>query len=62
MWNAMVIAIIIVLAAKWMMERIRFKALIYYLVEKEYTAPTMEELEQCISTVVKKTLDDIIKK
>lgn len=47
---------------KWRIERIKFKALLYYIVDKEYTAPTKEDMERCISKVAEKTVEDIFRK
>lgn len=62
MCNAIAIVIIIALAIGWYIERIKFKALIYYLVSKEYTEPTKEEMERCIDIAIKKMIDEIFKK
>lgn len=39
-------------------ERVKFTALLYYIVEKEYTEPTKEEMERCIDIVSKETVDE----
>ncbi|MBS7209351.1 MAG: hypothetical protein KH034_02865 [Lachnospiraceae bacterium] len=52
----------IVALIKWWIERIKFNAIIYYIADKEYTAPTKEELEQCIKIVAQKTTESIFKK
>lgn len=62
MWTTIFIMTTIYVAIKWWTERIKFKALLYYIVDKEYTAPTGEELERCISVVTEKTTEEIFRK
>lgn len=62
MWTTIFLITTIVFAFKWLVERIKFTAVIYYIVDKGYTAPTKESLGQCIDIVVKETMKDIIKK
>lgn len=42
-------------------ERVKFTALVYYIVEKGYTEPTKKEMERCIEIVAKKLAQDIVK-
>ena len=37
------------------------RAVFYFMVDKGYTAPTQREIEQCISIVTQKTIEDWIK-
>lgn len=39
-------------------ERVKFTALLYYIVEKGYTEPTKEEMERCIDIASKKAVDE----
>lgn len=43
-------------------ERVKFTALVYYIVEKGYTEPTKKEMERCIEIVAKKMAQDWFKK
>ena len=62
MWIVIFITTTIYVAIKWWAERIKFKALLYYIVDKGYTAPTKEELERCISVATEKTVEKIFRK
>lgn len=62
MWTVIFIITTIFAIIKWRAERIKFKALLYYIVDKEYTAPTKEELERCISVATEKTVEKIFRK
>ena len=62
MWTVIFIITTILAIIKWWAERIKFKALLYYIVDKEYTAPTKEELERCISVATEKTVEKIFRK
>ena len=59
MWTVIFIMTTIFALIQWRIERIKFKALLYYIVDKEYTAPTKEELERCISVAAGKTVEKI---
>ena len=48
--------IAVVCAVKWLCYYVSFAALYMYLLGKEYTPPTEEELKACIREVVRKTL------
>lgn len=48
--------IAIVCAIGWLCYWVSFAALYMYILAKEYTPPTEEELKVCISEVVKRTL------
>lgn len=62
MWIAIFIATTILATIKWWVARLRFKALLYYIVDKGYTAPTKMELERCISVVTEKTVEEFFRK
>lgn len=47
---------------KWQAERVKFKALLYYIVDKEYTAPTKEDLERYIKIAAEKIVEEIFRK
>lgn len=55
------IVVAILFALKWFTERIRFTAIIYYIVEKGYTPPSRNELMECIKIVTQKTVEKWIK-
>lgn len=59
MWTVIFMITTIVFVVKWYAEKIKFKAVIYYIVDKEYTAPSRYDLEQYISIVARKTAEDI---
>lgn len=62
MWLAICYAATIaIIALKWFIERIRFTALIYYIVEKGYTPPGRDELMECIKLVSQKKIEDWLK-
>lgn len=62
MWTVIFIITTIFAIIKWWVERIKFKALLYYIVDKEHTAPTKEELERCMSVATEKTVEKIFRK
>lgn len=62
MWTVIFIITTFYAAIKWWAERLKFKALLYYIVDKGYTAPTKAELERCISVAAEKTVEKIFKK
>lgn len=55
------IAVIILFALKWFTERIRFVAIIYYIVEKGYTPPSRDELMEYIKIVSRKMVEERFK-
>lgn len=55
------ICIAIFFAVKSWRTAVVFKAVLYFIVDKGYTAPTQREMEQCISIVTQKTIEDWIK-
>lgn len=55
------IVVAILFALKWFTERIRFTAIIYYIVEKGYTPPSRDEMMECIKIVTQKTVEKWIK-
>lgn len=59
---AVLIAGIIVLLIRLFSIKIRFKAFIYFIVDKGYTEPTHEEMERCIKIVIQKTIEDWAKR
>lgn len=61
MMITILIATIVILIIGWWIERLRCKAIIYYLVDNECTAPTKEDIERCIRVVVTKTVDGWLK-
>lgn len=61
-WTFIFVATTILAVIKWWTERIKFKALLYYIVDKKYTAPTKTELERCISIATEKTVEEIFRK
>lgn len=52
----------IIAMLKWWIEKMKLKAIVYYIVDKEYTVPTEEELEQYIKRVAQKETEDFFKK
>lgn len=50
------LAIILILIIKTLIWKIKCKAIIYYLVDKNYTAPTERDMERCIKIVTEKTV------
>ncbi len=62
MWLAICYAaIIVIVELKGFIERIRFTAIIYYIVEKGYTPPSRDELMECIKIVSKIKIEDWLK-
>ena len=62
MWLAICYAATIaIVALKWFKERIRFTAIIYYIVEKGYTPPSRDELMECIKIFSKIKIEDWLK-
>lgn len=62
MWLAICYAATIaIVALKWFTERIRFIAIIYYIVEKGYTPPSRDELMECIKIVSQRKIEDWLK-
>ena len=62
MWLAIFYAaIIVIVELKGFIERIRFTAIIYYIVEKGYTPPSRDELMECIKIVSKIKIEDWLK-
>lgn len=62
MWLAICYAATIaIVALKWFIERIRFTAIIYYIVEKGYTPPSRDELMEYIKIVSKIKIEDWLK-
>ena len=59
---AVLITGIIVLLIRLFSIKIRFKAFIYFIVDKGYTEPTHEEMVQCIKIVIQKTIEDWAKR
>ena len=55
-------AMMMLFAIKWKIEEIKFEALVYFIVEKEYTEPTEADMERCIKIVVNKTIEKKFKK
>ena len=55
------IVVIILFMAKWGIERTRTKALMYFIVDREYTPPTEQEMMECIKIVTQKTVEKWIK-
>ena len=55
------ICIAIFFAVKSWRTAVALKAVLYFIVDKGYTAPTQREIEQCISIVAQKTIEDWIK-
>lgn len=55
------IVVIILFALKWFIERIRFTAIIYYIVEKGYTPPSRDELMEYIKIVSRKMVEERFK-
>lgn len=51
----------IIAMLKWWLEKVKFKAIVYYIVDKEYTAPTKKELEQYIKLVAQKETEDFLR-
>lgn len=62
MWTILFLVMTIVFLIKWKISELTFKALIYYIVEKGSTVPTKRELEQCITIVVKETVEAVFGK
>lgn len=52
------LAIILILIIKMWIWMLKCKAIIYYLVDKNYTAPTEKDIERCIKLVTEKTVSD----
>lgn len=62
MWLAICYAaIIVIVELKGFIERIRFTAIIYYIVEKGYTPPSRDELMECIKIVSRKMIEERFK-
>lgn len=59
---AILVIIIFLLSFKWWAERLRCKAIIYYLVDNNYTAPTKNDVERCIRIVIEKTVNGWFKR
>lgn len=55
------ICIAIFFAVKSWRTAVILRAVFYFMVDKGYTAPTQREIEQCISIVTQKTIEDWIK-
>ena len=55
------ICIAIFFAVKSWGTAVTLKAVLYFIVDKGYTAPSQREIEQCISIVTQKTIEDWIK-
>lgn len=53
MWTAIFIITTVVATVKWWIEKVKFTAIVYYIVEKGYTEPTKEEMERCIDIASK---------
>ena len=62
MWELLFLITTIVFAVKCYANNIVLKAMIYYIVDKGYTAPTGREMKQCIDIVVKKNVDKWFRK
>lgn len=62
MWLAICYAATIaIVALKCFTERIRFTAIIYYIVEKGYTPPSRDELMESIKIVLQRKIEDWLK-
>lgn len=61
MWTAIIICIAVFFAIKSWRTQIILKAMIYFMVDKGYTAPTQEEIKQYIRLVTKKSVEEWIK-
>ena len=61
MWTVIIACMVVFFAIKSWRTQVILKAMIYFMVDKGYTAPTQEELEQCIRLVTKKTVEEWIK-
>lgn len=53
--------IAIFFAVKSWRTKVALTAMIYFIVDKGFTAPTQKEMEQYIGIVIKKTIEDWIK-
>lgn len=56
------IVIIVALSAKCWCERVKCKAVIYYMVDNGCTAPTESDMERCIRIVTEKTVNELFKR
>lgn len=56
MFEVILAIIAVVCAIKWFCYRVSFAALHMYILAKEYTPPTEEELKACMLEVVRRTL------
>lgn len=62
MWLVICCAVTIaIVELKWFIERIRFTAIIYYIVDKGYTPPNRDELMECIKIVSRKMIEERFK-
>lgn len=62
MWTAILVVTNAIFIVKWRIEKMKFKSLIYFMVDKGYTAPTAQEMERCIRIVAEKTTEELIGK
>ena len=62
MWTVLFIITTIVFAVRYWSRKIAFNALMYFIVDIGYTAPTKSDLEQCIDIVTKKMVEEWFKK
>lgn len=55
------VTLTILFAIKWVIERARFKVLMFFIVAKEYTPPNEQEMMECIKIAVQKTVEEWLK-
>ena len=52
----------VIATVQWWIERVKFTAIVYYIVEKGYTEPTKEEMERCIDVASKEAVEKWFRK
>ena len=55
------VTLTILFAIKWVIERARFKGLMFFILAKEYTPQNEQEMMECIKIVAQKTVEEWIK-
>ena len=52
------ILLVLIQSLRLLVRNMQLKAIVYFIVDKGYTEPTTEEMDQCIKIVVRETIKD----